>query len=364
MFDSATRLQGTLHLFVAYDWGDEIHLEDARRLVSAELHALNRRRRTPSSIAYRPAPVRLPLGAVQVDLPQIGCVAAPAEATLFDFGAVSLGMRVPFSLAPAELLEVAAHLARPEPLVAAGRQALGSWHARLLPAIASPDWSEFTEEYFVFELPPLAATDADAWLAEQAAWLAGLVRLERGPLSAAEITEAVRERLSYTPHDLFVAEWSAAALFDSDCGETLEAIEFANLQLLEFRHIDDRLDRRLTAAYRLIHPLARRWLPFWNTQARTLRALGDLRIEANELFERADNVLKLVGDQYLARVYRMLARRFHLADWQQSIQRSLDTVEGAHRVIAEQASASRLELLEAIVILLILIEVVNALWRH
>ncbi len=212
--------------------------------------------------------------------------------------------------------------------------------------------------------PPLDASSLDARLRGNADWLAGIVRLESEPLSAGEVEEALRERLSYTPCDLFIAEWSAAVLFDRDCGETLETIEFANLQLLEFRHIDDRLDRRLAEAYRIIHPLARSWLPFWNTQARTLRALGDLRIEANELFERADNVLKLVGDQYLARVYRMLARRFHLADWQQSIQRSLDTVEGAHRVLADQSTTNRTELLEVIIILLILFEVVNALVRH
>jgi hypothetical protein len=363
--DVATgNLQGTLHLYVAFDWGDEIDLEVVRQLGSAELHALSRRRRTPSSIAYRPAPLRLPLEPVRLELPHLGTVQAPAEATVFDFAAVSLGLHLPFSLSAAELLDIAAHLAQPEPLVAAGRAALGSWHARLLPAITAPDWSEFTEEYFVFELPLLDDPAPAEWLSRHAAWLAGLVRLESEPLSVTEIDEALRERLCYTPRDLFIAEWSAAALFDSDCGETLETIEFANLQLLEFRHIDDRLDRRLAAAYRIIHPLTRGWLPFWHTQARTLRALGDLRIEANELFERADNVLKLVGDQYLARIYRMLSRRFHLTDWQQSIQRSLDTVEGAHRVIAEQASANRIELLEAIVILLILIEVINTLWRH
>src|SRR5436853_4433262 len=42
---------------------------------------------------------------------------------------------------------------------------------------------------------------------------------------------------------------------------------------------------------------------------------------------RSGNVLKLVGDQYLARVYRMLAGRFHLENWEQSIQRKLRSEE-------------------------------------
>lgn len=363
MTSPANPQRGTLHLFVAFDWGDEVDLERARKLGAAELRELARRKRTPSSIAYRPAPLRLPLAPVALDLPGVGSVPASAEATVFDFAAVSVALRVPFSLDESGLTDIAARLATPEAIVSAARAAVEPWHARLLPSIAGPDWSPFTEEYFVFEFPPIDRTSADEFLSSRASWLAGLVRLEAGPLSASEIEEALRERLSYTPGDLFVPDWSAAVLFDVDCGETLETIEFANLQLLEFRHIDERLDRRLAEAYRLIHPLTRSWLPFWSTQARALRSLGDLRLEANELFERADNALKLVGDQYLARVYRMLARRFHLPDWQQSIARSLDTAEGAHRILSDQSSTSRTELLELIIIALILIEVVGAFWK-
>jgi hypothetical protein len=59
-----------------------------------------------------------------------------------------------------------------------------------------------------------------------------------------------------------------------------------NLLLLEFRHLDERLAGRLAAAYKLIHPLARSWLPLWHTQHRSLRALGALKIEANSVIEQ------------------------------------------------------------------------------
>ena len=60
-------------------------------------------------------------------------------------------------------------------------------------------------------------------------------------------------------------DWAAAVLIDQDCEETLQAIEFANLQLLEFRHIDHRLDDRVTAAQRFVASLTRSVLPFWRT---------------------------------------------------------------------------------------------------
>src|SRR5207253_5914685 len=150
--------------------------------------------------------------------------------------------------------------------------------------------------------------------AHDAAWLAGLVHLENQPLSPGEIAEALKLQLSYSPDDVFIADWGAAVLIDQDCDETLQTIEFANLQLLEFRHIDNRLDDSLAMAYRVIHALSQSWLPFWRSHARSLRVLGELKVEANGLFERTENVLKLVGDQYLTRVYRLVAGRFHLQE--------------------------------------------------
>ena len=66
--------------------------------------------------------------------------------------------------------------------------------------------------------------------------------------------EATKLALSYTPTDLVVLDWAAGFVADTECADTLQVIEFANVQLLEFRHIDDRLDDRLEAAYRLIRP--------------------------------------------------------------------------------------------------------------
>jgi hypothetical protein len=359
-------LAGVLHVYVAFDWGEEIFLDRARSLVAAEVRELPRRRRTPSSIAYRPAPVRVPLPAVELAMPELGLVQAAAEATVFDFAAVSLALHVPFCLPPAGLLRLANGLANPTDLVQAARSVLEPLHQQLLPAIEVPRWQDdLSEEYFVFQLPPSHSSPASALTLEShAGWLAGLVRLESGPLSPEEIREAVRLYIRYSPDDLFVPDWAAGVLIDQDCDETLQTIEFANLQLLEFRNIDNRLDDSLSAAYRMIHVLAQSRLPFWRSHGRSLRVLGELKVEANGLFERTENVLKLVGDQYLARVYRLVAARFHLEEWEQSIQRKLEVAEGVCQVVSDQTDTYRAEFLEVTVVLLIVLEVVLALIRH
>lgn len=362
---AAGPLSGTLHVYVAFDWGDELALDEARRLVPAEVHALPRRRRTPSSIAYRPPPLRIALPNVALDLAELGSVQATAEATVFDFAAVSLAMHVPFTLDPAALTRLAGWLADSTPLIQASQAALMPLHRQLLPAVGDPHWDPaLYEEYLVFHLTPSCPFEPAYLLDGGARWLAGLAHLEAGPLSDAEIREVVNSHLSYSPADLFVPDWAAAVLLDSDCDETLQTIEFANLQLLEYRHIDDRLDKALAAASRLTEIAKQPRLPFWRSFHRPLRTLGELKVEANGLFERTGNALKLLGEQYLARVYRLAATRFHLRAWERSIRRKLDVAEGVYQVVSDQAAMYRTEFLEIVVILLIAVEIALSIWKH
>lgn len=352
-------VRGTLHIYVAFDWGDEIQLDRVRELVSASAHELPRRRRTPLSISYHPAPLHVPLPNVTLELAELGAVETTVGVTLFDFAAVSIAFHVPFALSPDSLVTLAGSLADCAPLVVKAREILSPLHRLLLPVVRDPLWKDdLSEEYFVFQLTPEALPAV-----ADPAWLAGMVHLESEPLSNEEMDEALRERLSYSPDDLFVPDWAAAVLVDRDCEDTLHAIEFANLQLLEFRHIDNRLDESLAAAANAIQPLTRSAWPYWRTFDRHLRVLGELKMEANELFERAGNALKLIGDSYLARVYRMLAKRFYLETWIENIQRKLDVAEGVYEVVSNQAHHYRSQFLEIIVILLILIEVVRAFWH-
>jgi len=358
------QLDAIVHLAFAFDLGYEIDLERARVLLPGETGPLARRRRTPESIRYRPAPLRLALDASGMALPGGVAAAGPAiaELSVFDFGAISLALRFPVRAAPETVLRLAGELADPAPLSAATRRALAPWIERLRPAISGFEPSDLSEEYVVFQV----GAEHAAWLRDHAAWIAGLVRLEPDPLSPEEIREATRLGLSYAPDDLVVLDWAAGFVADRECADTVQVIEFANVQLLEFRHIDDRLDDRLEAAYRLIRTERRRHgirLP-WRSHADAVRSVRELEIEATSLFERADNALKLIGDQYLARVYGMASARFHLDEWQQSIRRKLETVGDVYDLLVQQASGTRLEVLEIIVIVLIALEIVLALVRH
>ncbi|MBI3823779.1 MAG: hypothetical protein HY289_14005 [Planctomycetes bacterium] len=349
-------LPGTLHIYVAFDWGDEIRLEQVRQIVPASAQELPRRRRTPPSFFYRPPPLRVTLPDADLEFAQIGKVQASASVTLFDFGAVSISLHIPFTARADALAQLAGALADTTPLIQKARALVEPLHQQLLGAIQDPLWQDdLSEEYIVFQFGPESLAQTT-----DRAWLAGIVHLESDPLSGEEIDEALRHQLSYSPTDLFVADWAAAVLIDRDCADTLHAISFANLQLLEFRHIDNRLDESLQAASRLIHPLTRSLIPSWRMHERPLHVLGELKVEANGLFERTGNALKLVGDPYLARVYRLVAKRFYIETWIENIQRKLEVAEGIYEVVSHQSASFRAEFLEIVVVILIVIEIVLA----
>jgi uncharacterized Rmd1/YagE family protein len=71
-----------------------------------------------------------------------------------------------------------------------------------------------------------------------------------------------------------------------------------------------------------------------------------------------NNALKLLGDQYLARIYRLVSRRFHLDDWDASILRKLQTLESIYQKMSDQASTRRMEVLEWVIIVLIAFSIV------
>lgn len=355
---------GTLHAFVAFDWGDEIDLAKASKLVPAEAIELPRRPRTPSSFTYRPPPLNYSLPVQSIDWPDLGVIETGTEAKVFEFAAVALAFRFCFRIPAAELTVFASRLSDSAWLVKHARMALKPLFDALRPAIQNPLWeADLSEEYFVFHLVLSRGLAAQNLLESQPAWLASLVRLEAEPLSDEEVSEARRQHLRYAPEDLFLPDWAAAVLIERDCEETLHAIEFANLQLVELRHIDNRLDNTLTRAYAMTHSRTRSWLPFKHTHGRSLRLMGELKVEANGLFERTGNVLKLIGDPYLARVYRLVAGRFHLEDWQLSIQRKLEVAEGIYQVVSDQTDTYRSEFLEVVVVILILLEIVVAIYH-
>ena len=123
--------------------------------------------------------------------------------------------------------------------------------------------------------------------------------------------------------------------------------------------MDDAIER----AYQLLTKRSG-WRAFWPRAAvDNVRQVAELQLESAVLLERVSSALTVFGEEYLARIYRLAARRFHLAELDTSISRKLTTIEHIHQTLSDRATTARMEVLEWVVIVLIATEIVLGLLR-
>ncbi|HBH78801.1 MAG TPA: hypothetical protein DDY39_03145, partial [Nitrospira sp.] len=65
------------------------------------------------------------------------------------------------------------------------------------------------------------------------------------PFSEQEVADALSCRISFGQEDAAVIDWHSAVLFGKDMDDVRAVLEFANVELLEMRMLDEQLDRAL-----------------------------------------------------------------------------------------------------------------------
>ena len=160
------------------------------------------------------------------------------------------------------------------------------------------------------------------------------------------------------PNDLAVIGWNAAFLYDSEAGaETaIQLLEYANSQLLEFRHYDELLTRELGIVYAGLDKgtgMLARW-----RLARAATKLHTVLLDVNELTERADNAIKFLSDMFSARLYKLAAAKVGVPDYKDLVTQKLQTAEDLYRFMVDQFNQSRAFVLELMVVIILVIELV------
>jgi len=342
-----------------FEVGFAIDLDEAARRVEAAATRpmLRHREGAAGPFEYRPAPLRINQDRAGPPLP--GFDLSPAvEVVLYDFGAASLSYSIPLDGSLEDLAALSVALREDRPLLEDARRRVTELIQALGGAVQRPGVAESVEDYFCFEITAWeGATDAGPFCSRHAELIARVLRGEAGQLSPDEIADALHARLSFGRQDFTLVDWNSALIFDSEPGDLRAVLEFANVQLLELRWLDSQLDRALERAYQVLSLRAG-----WRSVApgflvEDLRQLSTLQVDSAVLLERVTNALKFLGEEYLARLYRMAAGRLHLAEWDGVITRKLATVESIYQKVTDRAATRRMELLMWMVILLIAFEI-------
>ena len=373
MTDPELVLHGDARFMAAFDVGVSIDLDRASQLVAdaarAGLRGNFAAKPRPAAFEFEPLPLRLHEPPPPAEADGLA-ITEPVEITLYDFGAVSVLYRIPIEGSIASLRERMPAIVEPAALLADARRRVERLVAeRIAPAIDRPAISDDVEDYLVLVVaPPTPAFSSDSIDRHD---LATLLRAETETLSEEEIRDALAESLRYAADDLVVVDWRAAIVLDRAPEPAVEVLEFLNVQFLEFRHLDRQLDLALAQAYETLRGpggFAGRGLGWrWSAASRDWKRLARLQVDAALLYESVQNALKLVGDQYLARLMSAAGRRFHLPRWESSILRKIEVLESIYAKVNDAQAHRRAEILEWIIIALIAFEVVfgfmPTLWR-
>ena len=351
--------RGTCHVIFVYDIAFAIDLNEAeRRISSATRETLKHKRRAPQYFEYSPPPLRIAQGAERVAIDATFATDPQVELVVYDFGAVTVIYRIDLSRDGSRLLNLSEELYENKQLLADSRQRVKDLLKVIEPAVTKANISSFVEDYVIFQVEAFAEPIAIEDLTTRyATHVAQILRAESGELSADEIIDATANRISYGKDDVAIVDWNAALVVDTEAEDVLTVLEFANVELLEMRFLDRRLDDALGLAYDRLSKRSQKWFQF-RSDPSDLREISQWQVDSAILFEGVNNVLKLLGDQYLARLYRLVAQRFHLADWDVSILRKLQTLEGIYQKISDQMVSRRMEVLEWIIIFLIAISII------
>lgn len=344
-----------LSIFV-YDIGLSIDLsETERRLSSAKRETIRHKRRAPKYFDYRPAPIGISQQTQSLQLDDKFATEPQVDLIVYDFGAVSVIYRVALSGDSSCLLSLSERLYENEQLLNDSRRRVEDLLKVIQGAVSKANISAFVEDYVIFQIDGFSEpTDLTGSYSQH---VAQILRAEARELSDDEVRDALSHRISFGKDDIVLVDWNAALVVDKDSEDILTILEFANVELLEMRFLDQRLDEALGLAYERLLKRAARWFPS-RSNLSDLRDISQWQVDSAILFEGVNNVLKLLGDQYLARVYRLTAERFHLTEWDASILRKLETLESIYEKISDQVVSRRMEVMEWIIIILIAISIV------
>jgi AAA+ ATPase superfamily predicted ATPase len=351
--------RGLCHVMFAYDAARSINLDEAGRRLheTSERHTIPHKRRAPSYFEYRPPPLLISYESEPL------CIGSfqtrpTVDLLLYDFGALAAGYTIALDGPFDKLLRLSEELYDNAALLADSRKRVELLLKVIGDAATYANLAPVVEDYIVFHVESLARPiDASRFCTDYCGQIAQILRAERRPLSDQEAEETVAAKMSYGADDLLVVDWNAALLIDREGDDVREVLQFANVELLEMRYLDQKLDGALDRAYETLSHKPGLLGKFGRYRTR-LRALAELQVDNATLFEGVNNALKLLGDQYLARAYRLVSRRLHLDDWDTSILRKLQTLDSIYQKLSDQAATRRMEVLEWVIIILFVFSII------
>jgi hypothetical protein len=381
-----TTLQGSVLVLIQFDVSEEIRLDLLRTIFGARRQEASFKHPAPGYVRYQRPPVVERVEPLVLESGE----RLDAQIKYYDYGVLSVVFELPFAGDWDTLVRLAGRWVWDTDFTSFAKKIVEQKLDRAYPALVKPyeaklheakaakssetgdakkddasgessqiydDW--LTEDYFIFHVRECAGNPSGSdMLATEGGRIAQIVRGESQPLSEGERQEILQSRISYYPNDLAVIGWNGAFLYDNQAGaETaIQLLEYANSQLLEFRHYDELLTRELQSVYEFMDHGSGIWAR-WRTARRATR-LHTVLLDVDELTERADNAIKFLSDMFSARLYKVAASKIGVTDYKDLVNQKVQTAEELYRFMVDQFHQSRAFVLELMVVIILIIDLI------
>jgi hypothetical protein len=355
------QLNGTLRALLLFDIAEEIDLPQLNRVlgITPSKREPAFRRQAPEYVRYERPPVTDSLGLCDMKDGQN----VEARIRYFDYGVASVELQMPFNAAWDGLIRLANTWIMSPELEGRADTLLREHLTRSGAALKKTYKNWIAEDYYVIQMDPIPTRDgallsAEELLRQRGPQIAQIVRGESVPLSPSERQEVLQSSMSYYPADLLVVGWVAAFVYDTPFAATptIDLLEYANTQLLEFRYYDDVLTRVLADVYKRLEGRRRAWAQ-WKL-AREAEDLNTIRLDYRELVERTDTAIKFLSDMFYARAYRLAAARIGVNDYRNLVTDKLTTARDLYESMVNEFHQGRTFFLEVMVVIILIIEIV------
>jgi len=205
---------------------------------------------------------------------------------------------------------------------------------------------EFSEIYSIFAVQDYTG-DPEQFM-KYNAQISSLLKSESIVLDKKETEYTISSQIKYAENDLAIIDWDGAFLFDQNGNFDLQIkiLTLANLQLLRYRILDNRLDEQLSQITNLIKNFGKhkKGLLSKNKEVRQIaKNIIEKRLTWITAFETLERDMKLIGEWYSAKFYELASQKLKINSWKNQIKEKMDLLDKIYDSLVDNFTISAKE---------------------
>ncbi len=356
---------GRILIYRVFDIGSDVNLEAAQKVFETTTTAQRfRLNRSSKAMIINNAPLSLNIETSKYDV-----LGHPLDldisAKIWHFGALSITMSfgIPKNISWNRLIELGNFLENDNNLHILATQKVSQILQSLNPErIQTTNWETY-EDYICYFFKQLEGCEKNAMDIFNRYDIFRLILSENNENLSDQIKKTILDStFQYSNDDLAVIDWNSALIIEpSGSLDIVDVIEFSLCQLLEMRHYDDLLDEKLAYLYSALEK--KNHSIFQSYYNKLSKEAAKFYLDISDTVESVENSMKVVGDFYLAKIFRAASQRLRFKDWQDSVNQKLENLAQISKIFVAEGNEKKNQLLEIIIIILIAIEVIPLFFK-